>query len=116
MAHSAEPWMVGRTGTIVVAPSAQALQQYPKMIQRDLGVLVAESMSQDDRDRSLACVNACAGLPEVALRPRVFIAMLKMIRGMVAEMEKDPGSITHTEREYLEICKDLVTRFKVDEY
>lgn len=74
MKHTPEPWRTGNVSTTVVADSDDGLHitgaTGPDALEYYGGNLIAESVSEENARRIVACVNACAGIPTEELEQK----------------------------------------------
>lgn len=67
MNHTAEPWRVGKIGSVVANELVGGGPRGSDDVKYYGGFLVCESVTKSNAERIIACVNACAGLTETEI-------------------------------------------------
>lgn len=112
MAHTNEPWRVGKTGGVVAdAPIPEMLGS--NEVEYYGGHLVCESVTKSNAARIVACVNACAGI-ETSLLESIHAKNLKL--QTVGKVEETQAFIANTvvQRDELLAALKLAREFIVN--
>lgn len=97
--HTPEPWV--KKGSTVISPSRGGLtvEEYDEQTWTYYGgYLIAESITDANARRIVACVNACAGIPSEALEAGAIREMREAIEIALGEVRHAPCDFSRDEK------------------